>query len=117
LQEKLDGLAIESNAASYKVLVNSSSQTVPLNRPFDLELTISRLSTEGIPDDEINVSVDAIMPAHNHGMNRKPVIERGKGGTIVVKGLVFHMPGAWELHLDISEGYHTERAQLSLNVD
>jgi DNA-binding beta-propeller fold protein YncE len=116
-QEKLNGLAIESNAGSYQVLVKSSSQTVPLNRPFDLELTVSRLGKEGNDGGKLDVSVDAVMPAHQHGMNRKPVMGRSKDGKIVAKGLVFHMPGAWELHLDISEGYHTERAQVSLNVD
>jgi tripartite motif-containing protein 71 len=114
---QLNGLALTSNAGSYTVLLKSSPTLVPLNRPFDLELRISHLASADNPRAEFDVSVDAVMPAHRHGMNHRPVIERRADGVIVAKGLVFHMPGEWELHLDIKNGYHTERAQVSLNVD
>lgn len=45
-------------------------------------------------------AVDATMPAHRHGMNYRPTLQALGGGRWRVEGLLFHMPGTWELRLD-----------------
>jgi len=46
------------------------------------------------------VTVRGWMPAHQHGMNYKPSIAlKDNAGT--AKGLLFHMPGKWQLILDV----------------
>ena len=45
------------------------------------------------------------MPQHNHGLPTAPEVTRYLGeGRYLVEGLRFHMPGWWELRLDISVG-------------
>ena len=46
--------------------------------------------------------VDARMPAHQHGMNYRPTVAAAGDGRFAARGLMFHMPGAWELSFDIN---------------
>ena len=46
------------------------------------------------------VKVRGWMPDHRHGMNYRPAVTlNGSSGT--AEGLMFHMPGRWQLFLDI----------------
>ncbi|MCZ4312942.1 hypothetical protein O4H66_05950 [Comamonadaceae bacterium G21597-S1] len=60
------------------------------------------------PADAVLARVDATMPAHRHGMNYRPSIKAMGAGLWHVEGLMFHMPGAWELRLDVQAGGRTE---------
>ena len=48
-------------------------------------------------------SVDATMPRHGHGMNYKPSLKRESTGRYRAEGLLFHMPGQWQLSVRIDE--------------
>jgi len=60
--------------------------------------------------------VDAVMPAHKHGMNYLPKVESAGAGRFRAEGLMLHMPGAWELSFDVrgSQGNETLREGISL---
>ncbi len=56
------------------------------------------------PAEAVLTRVDATMPEHQHGMNYRPSIKRvgdAKDGRWTAEGLMFHMPGRWELRLDV----------------
>jgi hypothetical protein len=53
--------------------------------------------------------VDAQMPDHRHGMNYRTTILPGRDGRYRVEGLLFHMPGRWELTFDVRAGEESER--------
>lgn len=55
------------------------------------------------------IAIDAHMPEHRHGMNYRPTIVSAGDGRFRVEGLVFHMPGRWELDIDVRAGSETER--------
>ncbi|MGD9884152.1 MAG: hypothetical protein AB7U95_28995 [Reyranella sp.] len=55
------------------------------------------------------LAVDAHMPEHRHGMNYRPAIVSAGKGRFRADGLVFHMPGRWELDIDVRAGSETER--------
>lgn len=59
------------------------------------------------PADAVLARVDATMPAHRHGMNYRPTVKPLGDGRWHVEGLMFHMPGAWELRLDVQSAGHT----------
>jgi len=44
-----------------------------------------------------NVAIDAQMPEHRHGMNYRPEVKRIGPGRWRAEGLMFHMPGKWQL--------------------
>jgi hypothetical protein len=41
--------------------------------------------------------VDAQMPAHRHGMNFQPKIAAAGANMFRAEGMMFHMPGKWQL--------------------
>lgn len=61
------------------------------------------------PADAALVRVDATMPEHRHGMNYRPSVTRLGDGRWRVEGLMFHMPGRWELRLDVQSAGGSER--------
>lgn len=78
---------------------------VEVGEPFALILNVCTKNDEPA---EL-VAVEAQMPEHKHTMNYKPTIAASSDGRYRVEGLVFHMPGRWELSFDVRAGEETER--------
>ncbi len=53
--------------------------------------------------------VDAQMPEHRHGMNYRARVSTAGDGRYVAEGLLFHMPGRWQLLFDVERDGRTER--------
>ena len=104
---------VDSNGGSYSVTVESTPSPIPMNAVFDLRVAVAAKSGSA---DGASVQVDARMPAHGHGMNRVPKITRQVDGSIKAEGMLFHMPGHWELYVDIAQGGKTERAQFDIDL-
>ena len=70
-------------------------QPIPLNQWFavDVELTP--------PGRGRLLGLDAQMPAHGHGMNVRPDLFTPGPGRLRAEGLIWHMPGDWELAVDV----------------
>jgi hypothetical protein len=60
------------------------------------------------PADAALVRVDAMMPEHRHGMNYRPSLTRIGDGHWRAEGLMFHMPGSWDLRLEVAASGRTE---------
>lgn len=75
---------------------------IPLNDYFELSLEIKGLEGDPPGEDWI-VQVDADMPGHNHGMNTQPQVFPLGQGRYRVEGMLFHMPGHWQLFIDVGE--------------
>ena len=60
--------------------------------------------------------VDATMPEHRHGMNYRPSLQALGGGRWRAEGLMFHMPGRWELRFDVDAGGKTETLRQSITL-
>ncbi len=59
------------------------------------------IDVRACPADAELIRVDAVMPAHRHGMNYKPSIEVVGPGRWRVRGLLWHMRGTWELSFEL----------------
>lgn len=68
---------------------------IPLAEPFGLVVTLCPARAE-------LRAVDATMPAHRHGMNYRPSVERLADGRWQVDGLLWHMAGEWRLQLEVA---------------
>ena len=55
------------------------------------------------------VGVDATMPEHKHGMNYATTLHPAGSGRYRVEGLLFHMPGNWEVAFDVRSGGEIQR--------
>jgi hypothetical protein len=68
---------------------------IPLAQPFSMQVKVCD------PAVAKRVRVDAIMPAHQHGMNYRPEVTGMGDGLFAVDGMLFHMPGMCEVRVTI----------------
>jgi hypothetical protein len=61
--------------------------------------------------------VDARMPEHRHGMNYRPRVVKKADGLYRAEGLLFHMPGLWQLMFDVERGGRTERLMTDIDLE
>ena len=77
----------------WKAWWRSEPASVPISDHFSVRFHLC-----GPPVDRVGVR--GWMPDHRHGMNYRPAVTlRGSSGT--AEGLLFHMPGRWQLILDV----------------
>ena len=61
--------------------------------------------------------VDATMPEHRHGMNYRPTLTPKGGSRYLAEGLMFHMPGRWELSFDVEAGGRRTKLATDVNIE
>ena len=91
------GGATRMESAKHVVAFRLAPASLPLNAPFAVEFTAC--AKNGAP--EPTPKLDAWMPAHRHGMNYRPKLSVIAPGHYRADGLLFHMPGRWELLFDL----------------
>ena len=97
-----------SNTGTFTVEMRFLPTPVPLNEPFTVDFNMTAKPADR---STMTVEVDARMPAHFHGMTRVPKVTRQADGSWRAEGMRFHMPGRWEIHVDVTRNGVTERAQ------
>jgi hypothetical protein len=85
---------------------------IRVSEPFDLEICAS---ANGSAPEPALVDVDAVMPAHGHGMNYRAEVRQVEAGYFVAEGLLFHMPGHWEIRFELD--WNGSRAGFVSSVD
>ncbi|MCZ6835732.1 MAG: hypothetical protein O7G85_08160 [Planctomycetota bacterium] len=106
-----------SNDRTYRVQWHSLPDPIPLNEPFALELVIFENGNDDQDPLRVELAIDGRMPEHRHGMNVFPEVVRGASGSYRVSNMLFHMPGYWQLHFDITVDGVTERAQADVDLE
>ena len=109
---------VTSNGGSFEITYAPTPDPMPMNEPFKLDVTLKQAggasSQAGAP---VVLRVDAGMPAHGHGMNTRPRVTETGDGKYLVEGMLFHMPGHWQLYFDIRRGAVVERAQADIHLE
>lgn len=78
---------------------------IEVGEPFALVLNVC--TKRGDPAELL--AVDANMPEHRHLMNYRSSIKAGGDGRYRAEGMLFHMPGRWEITFDVRSGEESER--------
>ena len=89
----LQGTRLES--PRYVLVYRTGEVSVAKHFKVDVEAC----AKSGPPPESLKV--DATMPEHKHGMNYAPTIKSLGDGRYRVDGLLFHMPGSWEIAFDV----------------
>lgn len=110
-------LHAKSALGAFDVIAKLDEQPPPLNRPFELTLIVRDAKSSAPVSTETNVTVDADMPEHRHGLLSAPQLAQGGPGRFRVKELNFHMPGYWELYVDLTRDGVLERVIFPLEVE
>ena len=110
----LSGAAQIVESAGYRVAFRSNPQPIAVAEPFALEMSVCAKSGGAPPE---GMTVDATMPEHRHGMNYRPTVIDGPNGRFLAEGMLFHMPGRWQLIFEVRSAGRTERLTRDLMVE
>lgn len=108
---------VTSSWGGFHVEYRPRPDPIPLNELFGLSVRVYEGSDRARPAADATVTVDARMPEHNHGMTLEPRVVSEGEGRFRVEGLLFHMPGRWELYVDITRGTEMERATFEVILE
>jgi hypothetical protein len=112
--ESLAGARTTVERGDYTIVYVTVPHPVPTDRHFVVEFAACARGTAPAPQ---SVRIDASMPEHRHGMNYRPTVTAIGPGRYRAEGLLFHMPGRWELTFDVITGTTTTRLASALRVD
>jgi len=101
------------DAAQFQLAYRLQPDPVPVGRHFAIDIALCPKGGAALPDE---LRVDATMPEHRHGMNYRPGVKALGGGLYRAEGLMFHMPGRWELVFELRGGGAPLRLTQSLQV-
>jgi hypothetical protein len=85
------------------VLYRTLPSAIEIGRHFSVEAVVCGPAPSRV------VRVDADMPEHRHGMNYRAKVSAAGDGRYLAEGLLFHMPGRWQLLIDVEGGGRAER--------
>ena len=103
---ELPGGGRRLDSARYSVVYRTVPDKIQLGQHFAVALAVCANPGATLPE---NVTVDAWMLEHRHGMNYKAGVTREAAGRFRADGLLFHMPGRWELLFDFRAAGRTDR--------
>lgn len=89
----------------------SMPDPIPVADPFSVGIELFADAACTVPLDEGQCRIDAAMPHHGHGMNVAPRLRREGPGRWKASGMLLHMPGRWEVFIDLDRDGFLERAQ------
>jgi len=110
----LSGPTRTVDGARYTVVFKTVPEPVKVGTHFAVDFAVCPRAPAETPS---AVRVDANMPAHRHGMNYRPVVTARSGDLFRAEGLLFHMPGRWDLTFDVDAGGRTERLTSTLQLE
>ncbi len=105
-----------SARGTFAVVLEPEGGTVPLNEPFAMRVHVIDTATGEPLMGADAVTLDARMPIHSHGMLRDVELVAREGGGYRAEGLLLHMVGPWEFHVDVQRGPLLERAQVEYEL-
>ena len=99
----------------FRISYQTNPDPIPLNKHFRMTFLVQDLA--GKPLDGLALKVDAGMPEHNHGMSVKPELKALGKGRYEVRGLLYHMPGYWEVYVDTPYQEKLERTIFGMTLE
>jgi hypothetical protein len=104
--------AIESSR--YVVAYVTAPDPVSVGQHFTVDFAVCPRGDVAAPQ---SVRIDATMPEHRHGMNYRPGVTVTSPGVYRAEGMLFHMPGRWDVTFDVVTASRTERLTSTLRVE
>jgi hypothetical protein len=110
-------------SADYIVAYRAQPAKIEVGKHFALDMVTC---SKGHAPAPARIAVDAFMPDHGHGMNYKAVVtargdpraaRRAVDTHFRAEGLMFHMPGRWDLYFDVQGAGGTERLTRSITLE
>lgn len=107
----------QSQTGAYIVEYDPEPEPIPFNKLFSLRVRVLENTPIRSPAKDVQVVADAAMPEHGHGMNTMPTTRMLRPGEYMIEGMLFHMPGQWEIYVDVTRDGVTERARFPVKLE
>jgi len=108
--------SVVSNRGYYVVKYTTEPAPIPLNEIFEMRVEIRERHKQSLAK-RVSLEVDAGMIAHNHGMSTLPKVEPEEDGSFRVRGMLFHMPGEWNMTFVIKRGFLKDKAKTDVVLE
>lgn len=104
-----------AEATAYVLAFATTPAEPVVGQPFTMAISVcARIAGAPIPPP----TVDAWMPEHRHGMNYRTRVTPDGSARFHVSGLLFHMPGRWEVLFGFSSpAGTTDRATATIELE
>jgi hypothetical protein len=112
--EALVGVTQRVAGARYEIAFVPVPAPIEAGRHFALDIVVC--AAPGVAPPQA-LRVDAVMPEHRHGMNYRAAVVARDGGIYRADGLMFHMPGRWDLIFDVVAGERSERLVATTRIE
>lgn len=104
--------SVRSVDGRFALAVDTTPRPLPTNEHFSMTIDVTT-NDPSVDLSVIDIEVDADMPEHKHGMNTLPIVKRTSPERFTVEGMLFHMPGNWEIYVILKDDKNwTERLVL-----
>src|SRR5262245_20501609 len=107
--------AVSVESERYVVSYRTRPDRIVVGRHFTVDLVVCARKGGAIAAE--NLRVAAHMPEHRPGMNYRTVVKAVEDGRYVAEGLMFHMPGRWELVFEVRGDGRTDRLTRSIVLE
>ncbi len=98
-----------------QLLVSSDLDPIQINRIHSWRLQL--IDAQDNPVTGATIQVSGGMPLHDHGMPTSPrVTAELVNGVYLLEGVRFHMPGDWEISIEVSHGSVSESFVLEFSL-
>lgn len=103
---------VKSDGGGFLLTMSSTPAPIPLNELFEMVVSVDASAAADDSSNPVWLRATAEMPAHQHGMNTRVVVEQLEDGRFAIKGLLFHMRGEWLITFDVAKGRVHEQAKV-----
>lgn len=112
--EALRGTTGRAESVRYEIVFVPVPAPIAASQLFALDIAVCPRGGAAPPT---ALSVDAVMRDHRHGMNYRPVVTARGAGSFRAEGMMFHMPGRWDLLFDLATGSGAERLTATIRLE
>ena len=95
---QLDSPWISITSGQVTLSAKSQPQAISTSEPFSLLVSICQNKKAYLGQ----LSFDAQMPLHKHGMNYQTSIIKLEEGRFIIQGSLLHMPGLWRFSFTLN---------------
>ena len=85
-----------------KLQVFATLDPITVSKPFGLQIFLCDETGAQVIGAGLNVEVEGWMPRHKHGMNYRASVTATAPGTYSISNMVFHMPGLWQVRVNLA---------------
>ncbi len=104
-----------SQGGLFHAAIESDVSPIPLNKAHSWRLKIE--AQDGSPVDDADISVVFGIPANkNNTVAKSENVQNMGRGKFIIEGVIFTMPGQWEIWINIVVASRQDKVVFSFNI-